>query len=313
MYLSPRHLLVFVIPVLVVVAVAGFAAGKRHGAAPASPKPGLVGHQANLVVEYPSSWQPVSRTPPIPGVALVRPLLLAPGGDATIGGLVIGQLPAGESGPVPSELVARMQGGVPPTQVVNFVDAQAYRYGPLQLSGYTGTVELYAIPMAAGSQSVLICYAAKGSSSGIHACEQIVASLTLVEHTGYDLTPNADYAGRLSALVTALDSERSKLRREMSQGRTPGATAGLATTLASRLTAVAASIRGLQPPAAARVAQTALVDAIERAHTSYGALAAAAGAAGGAALTEAEAGVAQAELGVNSALETFALLGYEHS
>ena len=312
MYLSPRHLLVFVIPILVVVAVAGFAAGKRHGAALAAPKPGLLAHQANLVVEYPSSWQPASRTPPVPGVALVRPTLLAPGGDAASGGLVMGQLAAGASGPLPAELVARMQ-RVPPTEVVNFVDAQAYRYGPLQLSGYAGTVELYSIPEIAGSASVLVCYAAHGSPSTIHACEQIVASLTVVEHSGYDLTPNAGYAGLLSALVTALDAERSKLRREMSQGRTPGATAELAATLAIRLTAVAASVRELQPPGAVRAAQTALVDAIERAHTSYGALAAAARAAGGPGLSAAEAEVAQAERTVNSALETFALLGYKHS
>jgi hypothetical protein len=309
-YLSPRHLLVFVVPVLVVVAIFGFVAGKRHGGQAAPREQGLLAHQANLVVEYPVTWRPAAGTPAIPGVSIVHPLLLAPGGDAARAGLLTGQLPAGEVGPLPTRFVALLP-QLPPTEVVSFVDAQAYRYGPLRLPGYRGTLELYSIPSTAGPPTALICYAAVGSTSYVHECEQIVASLTLVEHSGYDLTPSPDFASRLSALLGALESERMRLRREMGQRRTPVATAGLATTLADRLTTAAASLRALQAPVAARAAQAALVAGIERAGDSYTALATAAATAGG--LEGAQRQVDSAEGGVDLSLEAFALLGYKHS
>jgi hypothetical protein len=310
-YLSPRHLLVFVVPVLVVAAIFGFVAGKRQGRA-APREQGLLAHQANVVLEYPVTWRPATGTPPIPGVSIVHPLLLAPAGDAARAGLLAGQLPAGEAGPLPARVVALMP-EVPPTEVVSFVDAQAYRYGPLRLPGYPGTLELYSLPSASGPPTALICYAAAGSSSSVHECEQIVASLTLVEHSGYDLTPSADYAGRLSARLGALEGERMRLRRQMSQRRTPVATAGLATTLAARLTAAAASLRVLQAPVAARAAQAALVAGIEHARDSYSALATAAEVAGAGGLEAAQKQVDGAERGVDLSLETFALLGYKHS
>ena len=311
MYLTPRHLLVFVVPVLVAAAVLGFVAGKRHRIA-APREPGLLAHQANLVVEYPPGWRAATGAPPIPGVAVANPLLLAPSGDAGRAGLLVGQLPAGEAGPLPAGLV-RLLPQPPPTEVVSFVGAQAYRYGPLQVPGYSGTVELYAIPSSTGSPTALICYAAKGADSYIRPCEQIAASITLVEHSGYDLTPSAGYAGRLSALIQALDSQRMQLRREMSQRRSPAATAVLATTLADRFTTVAAAVRELHPPAAARIAQVALVGAIEQAGTSYTALAAAVGASGSPAVPTAQAQVTQVEVAVDDALETFELLGYKRS
>jgi hypothetical protein len=310
-YLSPRHLLVFVVPILVVLAVFGFVAGKRQGR-PAPREQGLLAHQANTVVEYPATWRRAAGTAPIPGVSIVHPLLLAPGGDAARAGLLTGQLPAGETGPLPARFVALMP-QPPPTEVVSFVDVQAYRYGPLRLPAYRGTLELYAIPSSAGPPTELICYAAQGSSSYVHDCEQIVASLTLVEHSGYDLTPSPDYASRLSASITALDSERMRLRHQMSLRGTPAAIAGLATTLAARLTAAAASVQALQAPAVARAAQAALVAAIGRAHQSYGALAAAVEAEGSAGLPAAQKQVDSAEGGVDLSLETFALLGYKHS
>ena len=202
---------------------------------------------------------------------------------------------------------------LPRTEVVNFVAVQAYRYSPLRVPGYGGTLEPYVVPSANGPPTALVCYAAQGSDTDIRECEQIVATLTVFGYSGYDLTPKPGYASRLGPLVGALDSERMTLRREMGQRRTAAATAGLAASLADRFATAAASLRTIQAPVAARAAQAALVDAMERTGRSYRALGSAVGAEGSGGLAVTQPQVAEAELGLDRALETFALLGYKHA
>jgi hypothetical protein len=298
-----------VAPLLAAAAIVGFLLGNHHGQA-ASLEQALLAHQANVALEYPSTWQSVASAPPIPGLSIAHPLLLAPGGDATRAGLLSGQLAPGESGPLPASFVALMA-EVPPTEVVDLLGVQAYSYTHVRLPAYDRLLNLYVIPSAAGPSTAIACYASPGSASYLHACEQIVATLTPVDHSGYDLNPSAYYSGRLGVVIGALDGERLIIRRRMGAPRTSSPVGELATTLADRFATAAAAIRALRPPAAAAAAQASLLAAIERAGESYRALAAAASAGGG--VVAAEAHVGSSEAGVDSALETFALLGYKHT
>jgi hypothetical protein len=308
-YLTARRLPVLAAALLALAVIAGFLAG-HHRAQPAPKEQVLLARQASVALEYPSSWRPAVSAPVIPGLSIAHPLVLAPGGDAARAGLISGQLPAGEPGPLPEPFVALMP-ELPRTEVVSILDVRAYRYSRVRVPAYAPSLELYVIATAR-RPTAIACYASQGASSYLRQCEQIVATLTPVGHLEYDVKPRAGYSSRLGPVIGELDGERLIIRRQMGVVRAPRAVARLATTLAARFATTAAAIRALRPPAAAAAAQAALVASLERAGESYRALAgAASGPASGVAAAQAQVG--SAESGVDGALATFALLGYKHT
>jgi hypothetical protein len=202
--------------------------------------------------------------------------------------------------------------GLPRAEIVDFLDVQAYRYSRVHLAGYGGALELYVIPNPAGAATALACYAAPDHASDLAQCRQIVARLTPVGRSRYDLVPDAAYSKRLGAIVEALGDERLTLRRQMAVKAPPSAVSRLARTLSARLATAAAAVRTLPRPSAAARAQDALTVSVERARDAYGQLAAAT-TGGTAALAVAQRLVDGADGGIDRALETFALLGYKHS
>lgn len=316
MFGSPRSLFPLVASVLVAVAIFGYTAGYRR--APATPasvhrETTRTVSGAGILLEYPSGWQPAAVGPEIPGLSLAHPLSLAPGGDSAHAGLLSGQLPGGESSPLPDRLLTLMR-GMPHTEVVKLIDGQAYRYSRLRLQGYDRILDLYVILYAGNNPTALACYATKALSGYLSQCEQIVARLTPIgQSSTYDLTPNTAYARRLGALIEGLNGERLKLRREMRVQATPAAVRSLATTLGDRFAAAAASLAALESPPVAGPTQTALASSIVRARDAYRALAGASTVAGQAGYDAARAQVSTAEAGVDTALEGFALLGYSQT
>jgi hypothetical protein len=309
-YWSTRPIPAFVAPILVAVAILGFLAGHHRGT-PAAEEPARISYEAGIALEYPSSWRRTAVGSSIPGLSILNPLLLAPSGESGRAGLLSGQLAPGQAAPLPGPLLSLMR-GLPRTEIVDFLDVQAYRYNRVRLAGYDQTLELYVIPNPTGASTALACYASPRYASYLAQCEQIVARLTPIGRSRYDLKPDPAYSGRLGALIGALDGERLALRRQMSVKQTPAAVARLATTLAGRLATGAASIRTLPRPTAAGPAQAALAGSVERAGDAYRALAAAV-VEGPAGVSLAQRQVAGAESGIDLSLKTFALLGYKHS
>jgi hypothetical protein len=293
----------------VAVAIFGYLAGHRR-VPDASGETTRIASRANILLEYPSSWQQVAAVVPIPGLSIGRPLLLAPGGNAAHAGLLSGQLSTGGPSPLPARFLALMR-GIPHVEVVDLLDGQAYRYSQLSLPGYDRILDLYVIPNAGESPTALACYASQELSTYLPGCEQIVAKLTLIgQSSTYDLTPNNAYAGRLGALIDGLNRERVALRREMRLKATPAAMGNLATALADRFAAVATSLAVLEPPLAAGPAQAALARSILGARDAYTTLAVAAAAGNHTRFAIAREQVSKAETSIDAALESFALLGY---
>ena len=295
--------------VLVAVAIVGYLAGHGHSAAAAPKKirSVLVG---TVLVDAPSDWQQAAAPPAIPGLAIVRPVVLAPQGDAAETGFVTGQLPAGQAGPLPSQLLAQLP-AVPHAEVVNLVESQAYRYAGLSIPGFARQLTVYVIPNLGGVPTVVACYASSRASVDTATCERIVATLTLVGHSqSYDLTPEPGYAHQLSRIVGSLDAQRAVLRREMHQLAVLSTVRQLAARLAERFANTATSLALMEPPLVVSRAQASLKSAISQAHEAYVALADAAGARNPSLYNAARAQVDEAEAGVDSALETFATLGY---
>lgn len=297
---------------LVLVAVAGYLAGSRHGTAHAAgeepPSQARELSSSGLLLEYPISWQQAATPTSIPGLTLTRPVMLAPHGTPAAG-LLTGQLPAGEAGPLPASFLAQLH-GLPHVEVVDLVSTQAYRYSSLGVPGFAGALDLYVIPAEGGGARVMACFAPQQLTPAGQQCERIVSGVALTGAPTATLTPEPIYAKALSTVVASLDTERARARREMSNSDTAGAVAVAASSLATRLSSAAASLASLQAPQLAAPAGVALADALRRAGESYSALAAAARSESLSEYAAARSAVGSAESEVDAALADFTLLGY---
>ncbi len=315
MYGLTRSLRPVVVLILFVVAIIGYLVGFHRAPATSGAASGettRIASGASVLLEYPSTWQPAAGAPPIPGLPVARALVLAPRGNSARAGLLSGQLPAGEASPLPRRFLALVR-GIPYVEVVNLLDVQAYRYRRLSLPGYGRILDLYVIPNPGGNATALACYASNGFSTYLSQCEQIVAKLTPVGQSQYDLTPNTPYAARLGGLIRVLDGKRLTLRGEIRRASMPAAMGRLATALAGQFATAATSLAALEPPLMVGPAQAALAGAMLHARDTYRTLAAAGTAESVASYDAARGQVDAAEAGVDAVLESFALLGYNHT
>jgi hypothetical protein len=305
-----RRLLMLAGLLLVLAALLGYVAGSGH-ARPAPREPTLTASVDGVLLDVPSHWRPAARSLEIPGLVVRHAVALAPGGDSSQAGLLAGALPAGQGNPLPGKLLARLRGR-PTTAVVGLQEAQAYRYTGLSIAGFDKALTVYVVPNPGGNSTALACYAAAAQSPEMQACQASVATLRLAgQSQTYDLTPTAEYAQRLSASISSLNSQRTTLRGQMGGGATPQALRHVAGRLARAFAETAASLSGLETTLATGQAQSALSGAILRARAAYAALAAAAGARSEARFATARRQVERAEAAVDRALLGFALLGYK--
>jgi len=304
-----RRLLILFAAVLVLAALVGYVAGRRHPHAPPR-EPVLTASIGGVLLNAPPQWR-VSSAPEIPGFAVRHAVALAPAGNPSQAGLLAGTLPLAQGTPLPSQLLARLSQR-PTTAVVGLQEAQAYRYTDLRIAGYERSLAVFVVPNPGGDPTALVCYASPGQASQLRACERSVAALRLAgQAQTYDLAPQPEYAQRLRAAIAALDLQRSALRGQMATGASPGAARSAAAQLSRVFAATAAALSGLEPTFATGQAQAVLSGAILRARAAYALLATAAGRRSEASFAAARGQVERAEAGVDRALEGFALLGYQ--
>jgi hypothetical protein len=310
-----------IVALFVAVGILGYVIGHDRARVASSGASGATSRTisaAGTLLAYPADWQPATATPQIPGLPIADPVVLAPDGDAAHAGLIAGQLPGDEPSLLPRGFIARMR-SLPETEVVSLVETQGYRYAHLSVDGFDRMLVLYGIPHPNGSPTVLACYASAAFSAEMRTCEQIVARLTLVgqqpnydpvPEPSYDLIPEARYARVLSAAIEALEVQRVSSRREMGAGAPPHTVQRLATRLAAGFANTAASLSQLKPSLATGQAQGTLSQSLLRARDAYTALAAAATSESPSRVADAQRRVSEAEASINTALESFALLGY---
>jgi hypothetical protein len=304
-----RRTIAVALPAVVAVAVLGYLAGHHRSSASSEASVGEAARSAtgsNFRLEYPASWRQSPGSSRTPDIGVVGQLLLTPRAAGADAGLLVGQIAAGQSGPLPARLRSLL-GGPPRVAVVNLQAAQAFSYSGLHVTGYNGTLDLYVIPNRGPRPLVLACYAASGLAAYLSGCDQIAATVEPTGASEYDLTPDGAYARQLQTLVAILNAQRLPLRRAIRSASS--ADPPLAEELAARFDAADASLNALKAPLAVDAAQTALASAMSNASAAYRALAFAPAVAGPA-HTAAVARVEQAEAAVDSALEGFALLGY---
>ncbi len=305
-----RRLPTALVPVFVAVAILGYVAGHARSQGASSEKLRTAAG-AHVVLDYPSGWRPATSGPGIPGLPIAHPILLAPHGDSAQAGLLAGTLPRTVLSPLPGKFVASMR-RLPETEVVNLLEIQAYRYDRLSIPRFDRMLTLFVIPNPRGDPTALACYASAALAASMRTCEQIVATVTLVDQSqSYDLTPDPNYARRISASMEALNRLRVALRRELRPDATPSTVQTLATRLAHGFAIAATSLSALEPSFAVGQAHDVLSESILQTRDAYTALAAAAAGDSASEYRAARTRVYEAESNVNWALENFALLGYD--
>jgi hypothetical protein len=300
-----------------VAAIAGYLIGSRgsqnasgggHEPVPAAQL--RFASAAGVQLQTPADWSAAAAAPSLAGLSLVRPVLIAPGGDAAKGGLIAGELAAGEPSPLPASFVAGLK-APPRTDVVGLSRTEAFRYSNVAAPGFERPLTMYAIPNLGGDSTILGCFATAAAPASLSTCEQIVQTLRPVGQNGSgNLSPDASYAHAVGGVVSQLDAARTQIRREMSESDSPATVRTLAERLARDFATASSRLSPLEPPLVAGQAQAALARAVLSAQTAYAALAGAAGAQDVSRYEAARAAVTSGESGVSSALEGFALLGY---
>ncbi len=299
-----------IVPVLVAVAVLGYVAGHSGSSGGSGEGGARTAKVVNALIEYPPGWRLTSGGPRVPGLALTRSRLLAPRARASAAGLLAGSLPTDEAGPLPASFLERVR-REPRTAIVDLAETQAYRYTQLSVRGYARALTVFVIPNAAGAWTALACYAPSPSSAYMRACERAVTSVTIAgQSPAPSLTPEASYAGAISAAVAKLDRSRVALRGELLPQGSAATAVRLAHSLSAAYGGARAAVSALEPEPSAQRAQAALSDAFAQAQSGYVALAAAAVQAEASAYAAAQARIAAGEDAVDRALENFVLLGY---
>jgi hypothetical protein len=311
----PRGLVMIALPALALAAILGYVAGHRGGRAAgrtaASLQPSRVLSVGDLLLETPAGWRQLGTAPATPGMQLEGEVAAAPA-SAQDSGLFGGRLAPGQQSPLPAAFVSRLD-AVPQTRILDFLGAQAYEYPGLSIPGYPHGLDLYVVPNTNTAPTVLGCYATPTLAARQTACQQIVSKLTLVGQSQNDLNPDPAYAEEIGKLVRSLDAERLAIRRQMRASSTPVALGALAGELAAHLDAAARSLAGIEAPLAVGDAQTALANAILGARDAYRAMASAAETELLSAYDESLVRAERSDDGIDSALETFALLGYSRT
>jgi hypothetical protein len=297
---------------LVLVAVCGYLAGHhRVSASNAQPDPSSltrVVSGSGLLIEYPLEWERSRLPASIAGLTVRSPVTIVPRGTAATG-LLSGELPAGEAGPLPAAFLARLH-GVPHAEVVELVSTQAYRYSDLVIPGYRRYFDLYLIPAAGGAERLMACFAPERLTPAGQQCERIVAGVALTGPASSTLTPEPTYAKALSGVIAGLDRERAKARKAMSRSDSAAEVGSESASLATSFAAVSSRLGTLEPPQVAAAEQAELSQALRHAGDAYSELSVAARAESVNAYDSARTQVATAESAVDAALENFALLGY---
>jgi hypothetical protein len=264
---------------------------------------------ANVVVEYPRSWQRAAN-PAVLGLPLAEASVFAPGGRGDVSGLLVGSLAAGEASPLPRGFLHALS-APPRTAVVNLSEGQAYRYSSVSVSAFVGSITLYSVPAPGRRATIAACYARRGSEEFLRRCSVVVAGLTEIGRTqSYDLTPEPAYARHLAAALGEVDLLRRQIAWTGARAATPGELRRLGGDLAARFSQAAAALAPLEPPPPAKAAHALLTRALATAAAAYAALATAESGGGASELLHARARVRAAEAAVDESLEGFSLLGY---
>jgi hypothetical protein len=313
---DPRQRLV--VALLVVAAVVGYLVGHHQaGTADARPEAPLssstLDSLTGIVLEHPATWRRARVTVAGEAIgALRQPLVLAPNGQSSDAGVVVGLIGHPINEPLPPTLLRHVMGDLRAEVVLLVAGEQAYRYSGLVLSGSGLRLTAYSIPGSSGRTVVLLCYAKSGDTRTLRESEQIAEAVTLPpQDEAVNLTEDAHFASVLKATLATLTRQRAALRLKMRAPAASSTLALLATRMAEAFAAAQHRLSDLgQLPQPGTTAERTLLESLAAVQRAYASLAEAAASAPSAGYMAASSAVYQAESNLQGALNGLSLLGY---
>ena len=184
---------------------------------------------------------------------------------------------------------------------LNFMD--------LHVRGLAGTVTVYASPTSVGV-ATLACHTTAPTPGFADECDQVVATLRLVDVTAYPLGPSAAYGRTLSATFASLDRAAAPALAQLRSASTPSAQAAAARQLAGDYSQAAAKLSGAELTPIVRNANAAIVRAFRQISTGYTHAAAASAAHSASGYARADQEIARGSAALSRALKALEPLGY---
>jgi hypothetical protein len=291
---------------------AGFLIGHSGSKAKATPQFNNSATGGHLQLSYPSSWKLSSSVAAIPGITFASPVLLADAqgrGDLTAGEV------SDASGPtlLPKAFRDKVQGTLPQPESVGLGNLQAYRYRDLQLAGLAGPVTVYAVPTSAGVATVACAAASSTASTFATNCDQVAATLRVVDATPYSLAPSTSYADLLSSTFKTLDSSTSGPLSQLKSAQTESAQASASRDVAKAYATAASALSAATVTPMVHDANAAVAAALKQTGDGYTAAADAAQAGNASAYQTASDQIAAGQSALSKANEQLAALGYKVS
>lgn len=216
---------------LIAVALLAFIVGRAlgdHG----DPKLSTGVSSGTVSLRAPGGWAPTSggERPRVPGLDLRGAVGVAAGGRSA-SGVEAGMSDASGALLLPTALVERAVGGLPPARPVTLGKLEALRYRNVDLRGFGGDLTLYASPSTQGVATVA-CYSPRSDTAFATPCESVAQTLELTSARPFPLEVPARTERALDRTIATLDRERRAGRRDLAKATTNDRQAAAAHRLA---------------------------------------------------------------------------------
>jgi hypothetical protein len=261
---------------VIALAVVGYLVGSSGSKTSSAPANNSSASAGALTVTFPDTWQKVDSAPPIPGLAFKDPIAVVPKGGPAVGALTAGMVSGTDATLLPSSFKKTLSSPPPKGDPVKLGKLQAYRYAGLKPQSYPQQLTLYTVPTDAGVATIACSAAAAQAASFLPDCERAASTLTLSGAQSFDLGVPKAYADAVNGAIGKLGASRKAALAKLKAAKTPAAQAAAARQASAAYGAAAKSLAGQTVPPQLEATNTALVAALRRGQSGYGAMAAAA-------------------------------------
>jgi serine/threonine protein kinase len=267
-----------------------------------------------ISIVLPRGWARSGRATPPPGLRFGRPLLTATAVSPPDYGLVAGIVPdAVGSDLIPASFAHRLRASARVGTAVRLRRLEGLRYNGVGLRGTSRAVNVFAVSTSRSGAAIVACYG-PGSNPAprvLDACSRSAASLEVDRDGAYPLGPDAGYAARLGAILTAFGVQRVAGRKALKDAGERDTQASAADALARAAAKAARAAAAMTTSARDREAHGALVRGFTASRDGYVRMASAARTADREHFASGAADVRRAEATIASAMSSLAKLGYK--
>jgi hypothetical protein len=309
----PRGLIRTLVLLVPLLALLGFVLGRSGGEEREPARNSAAA--APLKLLYTDDWR-LTSLEPIPGLELTQPGIDLVREDEDRPAELRAGIAVGAEGPLvlPPSFLARLD-ELPVHATVRLGRVPALRYSGLDHRELDGELTVYVVPTNRGAATIACSAPAvtpgdDAGPSGLARCEDVAATLALLDVQARSLAPSERYGAAVDAVIGRLVRARAPARIALGEAGTPADQQRRARTIASAYRSARASLARIAPGLVEAPVHRAMVGALDSAAGAYGALSRAARDGDAAAFERAKANVRGAEDAFRRAVGALGKLGY---